>query len=132
MSVNDVSEWIKFAEGDIRTAEWTLKDDAPSCHTICFLCQSAAEKYLKALLISKGWKLKKDHDLVFLANILGNEFGIDSSKILECLIVLNDYIVESRYPGEIPFEMFDITMAKEALDAVKKIKDWVKKHYPSK
>ena len=121
MNKLDVSEWIKFAEGDIRFAAWGLEDEDPSYHSICFLCQSAAEKYLKALLLCFGWKLKKEHDLIWLANTLSNIYKIDCAPIIECLISLNDYIVEARYPGDIPVESFTKNMAVEAVVCAKRV-----------
>lgn len=125
MSELDVSEWLKFAEGDIRFAAWGLEDEYPSYPSICFLCQSASEKFLKALLLSFGWKLKKDHDLILLANILKDSYQIDCAQIIECLVSLNDYIVEARYPGDIPMESFTRNMATEAVGCAKQIAEFV-------
>ena len=56
--------WIRFAEGDLAVVEREMKGELPVYHTVCFLCQSAAEKFLKGYLISRGWKLQKTHDIV--------------------------------------------------------------------
>jgi HEPN domain-containing protein len=53
--------WIRFAEGDLAVAEREMQSPAPVYHTICFLCQSAAEKFLKGYLIAQGWTLEKTH-----------------------------------------------------------------------
>ena len=124
MSNLDVSEWFRFAEGDIRFVAWGLEDESPSYHSICFLCQSASEKYLKALLLSFGWRLKKEHDLILLANILKDSYQIDCTQIIECLISLNDYIVEARYPGDIPVESFTRNMAIEAVGCAKQVAEF--------
>lgn len=55
-----VKNWIRYAEGDLRVAQQSLQDEIPAYPTICFLCQSAAEKYLKAYLIHHGWELQKN------------------------------------------------------------------------
>ncbi|MEA3349607.1 MAG: HEPN domain-containing protein [Chloroflexota bacterium] len=44
--------WIQFAEGDLAVAQREMQSELPVYHTICFLCQSAAEKFLKGYLIS--------------------------------------------------------------------------------
>jgi hypothetical protein len=51
-------EWLRFAEENLQVAEQALSFEKPAWHTICFLCQSAAEKFLKAYLIAKdgSWK----------------------------------------------------------------------------
>ncbi len=47
-----VREWVKFADENFAVAGHELERDDAACHTICFLCQEAAEKYLKAYLIT--------------------------------------------------------------------------------
>ncbi|HEY4689600.1 MAG TPA: HEPN domain-containing protein [Anaerolineae bacterium] len=37
-------EWLRYAEQDFGVAEREMQRDVPAYHTICFLCQSAAEK----------------------------------------------------------------------------------------
>ncbi len=40
-------EWFRLADENLLVAEQALIADMPVFHTICFLAQSAAEKYLK-------------------------------------------------------------------------------------
>ena len=62
-----VQQWIEKAEHDFITAEHalTLKENCPF-DTICFLAQQCAEKYLKALLVSRSVDFPKTHDLRLL------------------------------------------------------------------
>ena len=53
----------------MQVAEQALSFEEPTSHTICFLCQSAAEKFLKAYLIAQGWKLERTHDIVVLLRL---------------------------------------------------------------
>jgi HEPN domain-containing protein len=69
-------------------AEIGLKDDSPPSHTICYLCHSAAEKYIKALLLKLNWKLIKSHDLLYLGNQL-REYGLNVDLIWQDLGELN-------------------------------------------
>jgi HEPN domain-containing protein len=62
-------EWLRYAEQDQRVAEQAMGDDLPAFHTICFLCQSAAKKFLKGYLIAPGWTLEKTHDIVALLGV---------------------------------------------------------------
>lgn len=73
-----------------------MEHDCPT-DTVCFHCQQCAEKYLKALLVSRGIAFPKTHDLVVLVNLLGKETGLDQS--IEEVQPLNRYSVEARYPG---------------------------------
>ncbi len=114
-----VGEWLKFA-----VAGHELERDDAACNTICFLCQEAAEKYLKAYLISKGWVLKKTHDIVELLEYC-SDYDDDFNQLVEAGRILNDYIVEGRYPGDISFETIEIVQAQEAYKVVKYIKGFV-------
>jgi HEPN domain-containing protein len=47
-----VRQWLAKADLDYRTAERLLGDTEPIRESVAFHCQQAAEKYLKALLVS--------------------------------------------------------------------------------
>lgn len=42
------AEWYRFAGESRQAAERELTHEEPAAHTVCFLCQSAAEKYLSS------------------------------------------------------------------------------------
>jgi HEPN domain-containing protein len=119
-----VGEWLKFADENFAVAGHELERDAAACRTICFLCQEAAEKYLKAYLISKGWELKKTHDIVELLEYC-SDYDDDFDQLVEAGRILNDYIIEGRYPGDISFENIEIVQAQEAYNVAKKIKKFI-------
>ncbi len=119
-----VSEWLKFANENYAVAGHELEHEEAACHTICFLCQAAAEKFLKAYLISKGWELKKTHDIVELLEYCSDYDG-DYDQLVEAGRVLNDYIIEGRYPSDISFEAIGIVQAQEAFNVVKSVKEFV-------
>jgi len=102
-----------------------MESDTPVYHTICFLCQSAAEKFLKGYLISVGWKLEKTHDIV---ELLGHcaRFDENFGLLIAEGAVLNEYIVAGRYPGDVFAEHIDSETSEEALKAVKSIETQVK------
>ena len=52
--VETSQEWLRYAEEDFGVAEREMLSEEPAYHTICFLCQSAAEKFLKGYLIAQG------------------------------------------------------------------------------
>ena len=57
--VDTPAAWLRFADENVAVAEREMATGAPAYHTVCFLCQSAAEKYLKGYLIAQGWDLRK-------------------------------------------------------------------------
>jgi HEPN domain-containing protein len=119
-----VKDWLSFAEESLLLARSGMKEEFSPYHTICFLCQGSAEKYLKAFLIWNGWELKKTHDLVELMTYcMDYETGFEGFKE-ECLL-LNEYITEGRYPGDLPFESITKQDAEEAIEAADKIETFV-------
>jgi HEPN domain-containing protein len=101
-----------------------MKEDFAPYHTVCFLCQGSAEKYLKAYLISQGWELEKIHDL---RDLLMYALNYDKSfdELFAETGILNRYIAEGRYPGDLPFEAIGENDAKEAIAAAEKIEQFV-------
>lgn len=59
-------DWLRIAEKDWRRVDQALDDSDPE--GAGFWLQQAVEKYLKAYLLSKGWGLRKVHDLEVLVN----------------------------------------------------------------
>jgi HEPN domain-containing protein len=95
-----VAEWVEKAEEDYRTAEREIRvRKAPSYDVICFHAQQCAEKYLKALLVQSQIPFRTIRDLEVL---LGLVIPVcpDLEAIRDRFLILNDYAVEFRYPGE--------------------------------
>ncbi len=114
--------WLRYAHGDLKVAERDIASHDPVYHTICFLCQSAAEKFLKGFLIFNGWELIKTHDI---AELLGYCTDYDSAfvPLIPLGELLNEYITAGRYPGDIAFEEISLPEAQEALQATREIRD---------
>jgi len=66
--------------------------------TICFHCQRAAEKYLKALLQELGAVVPRTHDLELILERLRPEHP-ELGSLRRIFLILNPYAVEYRYPG---------------------------------
>ena len=97
---NIVDEWVEKAEGDYRTAEREVRvRKAPNYDAVCFHAQQCAEKYLKAFLTRHQVPFRPIHDLeVLLGPII--LVSPDFEFIRDLLLLLNDYAVDVRYPGE--------------------------------
>lgn len=59
-----IRDWIEKANKDIKAVE-KLRDDKDITEIVCFHCQQAVEKYLKALLIYKNQDIPKTHNIDF-------------------------------------------------------------------
>ena len=112
-----VREWIDKAKKDVRAVE-IIREYEEMSEIVCFHCQQAAEKYLKALLISKNEEITKTHNIDFLLK--------KCSKYNEEFISyigspLADYAVDIRYP-----EVRYIPSKQEMEDAILLLEEIIK------
>ena len=117
-----VNKWIKKAEKDLLTAERELSFEDPITEAVCFHCQQAAEKYLKAFLVYHQIYFTKTHRIMDLLELCAT---VDSSftRELKDADNLTDYAVEIRYPDAwLEPGMED---AEEAFEIAKKVKEFV-------
>jgi len=117
------SEWILKGQNDLETAEILLREKGPT-DTLCFHCQQAVEKFLKAYIVFSGDRFEKIHDLWKLAKLAGKT----NKKILEFekeLKNLNAYYIESRYPSDAA--SYTRTECKKALRDANEITQYILK-----
>lgn len=124
---NEVKEWLKKAEADLAGAlHLQRRRKQPLPDLVCFHCQQAAEKFLKAFLIYNETPFVKTHDLLALLELCTKhqpEFALHG----ESFEVLNPYSVQFRYPGE------EATAgeARLAIKTIKKIAVLMRAQFPS-
>ena len=88
-------DWLRIAEKDLARVQVMLDADDPEAAG--FYLQQSLEKYLKAFLLSKSWRLKRTHDLeVLLNDALRYDPSLEEFRGL-CQEVTDFYIV-ARYP----------------------------------
>lgn len=91
-------ERLRKAESDLRVAKLLARHKPKPNDQICFHCQQAVEKYLKALLQEGGLSIPRTHDLEDLHDLLAPAYpqlGVSKSR----LGTMTDYAVGYRYPG---------------------------------
>lgn len=92
--------WLRYSTEDLATAELLLRGaDAPP-RQACFLAQQAAEKALKAVLVSLGRDFPRTHDVEALRNLLPAEWR--AVQQLPALGRLAVWAVGARYVGDWP------------------------------
>jgi len=96
----ELSEWVGKAEGDYFSA---LREYRARKHvnndSACFHAQQCVEKYLKAVLVSRGISFGKTHDLLpLLTECLPEHPSWESWG--DDVEWLTQYSVLFRYPGE--------------------------------
>lgn len=94
---------------------------------VCFHCQQAAEKLLKAFLVGKGQPHPFTHDLLLLLEQILPSHR-EAEKLRFQLAILMPYAVEIRYPDD----GFSPTKedAREARDAAEVVLIWLREMLP--
>ncbi|MBU4233269.1 MAG: HEPN domain-containing protein [Desulfobacterales bacterium] len=96
-----VRQWLARADDDLDAAKFLFAPGKSFFAAICFHCQQAAEKYLKALLTWHQIEFPKTHDLELLLSLIASTDSALASSLTE-VALLNPYGVEIRYPGDVP------------------------------
>ncbi len=120
-------QWIAKAKNDLLNVDNNLKAEEIPFDTVCFHCQQAVEKLLKAYLVANSNSYPITHDLILLLEkiIILNA----SAEVLRNdLALLMPYAVEFRYPDDwfMPTE----EDAKEAREAVSHVTSWLQNTLP--
>lgn len=129
--MEEYKEWLTFARTDFESAKYL--EGAPfyprPLNVICYHCQQAAEKAVKALIVYFGSQggMPKVHDISFLLNQIKNivqqRKGIEiDHSLLVMADSLSKYGVAPRYPNEIEVDEYQV---KKALSDSETILNWV-------
>ena len=94
-----IIKWVNIADRDLMAAEQGLKVYPVLSEIVCFHCQQAAEKYLKAYLVKHQVEFQKTHSIMSLINLCSTVDSVFKDKLLYADL-LTDYAVEIRYPDE--------------------------------
>lgn len=112
-------DWLNVARKDWHRMTVLLEDGDPD--GAAFFLQQSLEKYLKAFLLGKGWKLRKIHELDTLL-----DFAVEFDARLEEFQGLSErvtgYYYTERYPLIIPSELTTEDIKKDMVEAKKLIK----------
>jgi HEPN domain-containing protein len=95
---DQVREWLRKADNDLRTAHAALALDPPATDTAAFHAQQTAEKLLKAFLVAHASPFERIHDLeplVLACTAIDARFAIWTVSIAP----LSKFAVRFRYPG---------------------------------
>lgn len=106
---------VNKANEDLLVVDKLTEFEIIATSSVCFHCQQAVEKFLKAFLIANGVDIKKTHNIEYLlseCSEIDNDFSnIDPKE-------LSDFGVDVRYPGDmfIPDESETLEYKKLAFD----------------
>jgi len=120
---HDVNEWLRFVEMDMSTARHLFKIMHPKpLEIICFHCQQAAEKAIKALFILKEIEVIKIHDLIILLKKIETFFSVPLS-VKNASDDLTPFAATFRYPQ---YPDIDEDITRKALSDMDIVVDWCK------
>ena len=114
--VDDPREWINRARSDLIQA--THEVPGVYIENLCFNAQQAAEKAVKAVLISRSIEFPYVHDLDYLLSLLEDKGEVIPAPIQQAN-KLTKYAAITRYPGDIdPVTSQEYTEAISIAEAV--------------
>jgi len=125
--INIARQWVVKAKSDLLNADNNLQATDIPFDTVCFHCQQAAEKLLKAYLAGKREMPPATHDLLMLLEKVIRT-NPQAGTLRDDLALLTPYAVEIRYPDD--FIMPSQKDATEAREAAGRVLSWIGTAFP--
>ena len=120
-----VKQWLKRAISNLRRAEQRRKSTEILFEDLCYDCQQSVEKSLKALIIHNEMEIVFTHSISRLLEIIASK-GIEIPEDIQRAVILTDYAVNTRYPGD--YDEVEESEFEEALAIAKNVLGWVQNH----
>ena len=124
--MKEYEKWFRKAESDLLTITNNLSAQNIPADSCCFHAQQAAEKYLKAYMVSRNIDFPKTHDLQLLIKLI-IPTNLAFTEILSIAIGLIDYGITPGYPDLLHEP--ELADAKKALEDANSIKQFVLTHF---
>ena len=96
-TIDFIKQWLLKANEDLLVVDKLTEYEIIATSSVCFHCQQAVEKFLKAFLIANGVDVKKTHNIEYLLSESA-DFDKDFTDIDPK--ELSDFGVDVRYPGD--------------------------------
>jgi HEPN domain-containing protein len=114
--------WLKRAKSNLQIAKAGKVFEDILYEDLCFDCEQAVEKALKALLVSIDVSFPRTHSIGHLLELI-EEHNINVPDEIKDSISLTAYAVSTRYPGD--FEPVDEQEYQETLETAENVFNWV-------
>ncbi len=120
--LNDPAIWMEFAKSDLALARAGRMPEV-RLGVLCFHCQQAAEKALKAVLLFHRVEFPPTHNLMDLFNLLPSP--VSPPPEVKDASNLSGYIRKGRYP----LDFFDVQPEEyeQAIQAADRVVHWAEK-----
>lgn len=128
----EARRWWRQAQRDLESAEINARHARHE--VVCFLCQQAAEKGLKAFLFAQGESPVLGHSLLQLTRRSAT-YAPPFGELRDPAKTLDGYYITSRYPNGLtddvaPVDFFDAKDGERGLAAARSILATVDRHLP--
>jgi len=116
--------WLKRAKSNLGIAKAGKVFEDILYEDLCFDCEQAVEKALKAMLVSIDVSFPRTHSIGHLIELIEEQNIVVPDEIKDSSS-LTAYAVSTRYPGD--FEPVDEEEYQETLETAEKVFNWVRK-----
>lgn len=115
---DDPNAWVAKAAADLLCIDNNLRSREVPWELVAYHAQQAAEKMLKACLVSRGVEIPRTHDL---GRLLGECLALwmPLADVAGDCDLLTPYGIAVRYPGDEPD--VDAAEARRAVDAARRV-----------
>jgi len=100
MGDHEFWEWVRYARDDLEVAQLLMALKPRKIEIICYHCQQAAEKYLKALLAKVDAPIPRTHALLTLVEVAVADSEA-KRNLGPSLARLEPYAIAVRYPFQL-------------------------------
>ena len=118
---SDYRIWLDRAKSSLAISK-TKPDEDICLEDLCFQAQQAAEKAIKGLLVFYKVEPEKTHNLVSLIKELSKHITVPDE--INETVILNDYAVQTRYPGN--YTPINEDEYNEAIKVAENCFNWIK------
>ena len=112
------NKWLRYAQMDYDIAVHDKSFDPVPIAIICYHCQQAGEKALKAILAYHDEEIPRTHDLYRLLELCAAHYPDMLAKLSTQAKRLTDFATVTRYPSDIEFEEADMTLALNSAEQI--------------
>jgi len=120
----DYKSWLERAKSSLVMSKNKF-DKRIFYEDLCFQAQQAVEKALKGLLIYHNIEPEKTHNLVSLIKELSKYITVP--KEINETVILNDYAVQTRYPGN--YTSVEEDEYNQAVKVAEECINWIEENY---
>jgi len=118
----DPVKWLRHARSDLALASMSPDGSEVLLESLCYHCQQAAEKALKAVLIARGAQVPRTHNIGLLLDRLPVGVSLPQGVGENDVAALSAFAVVARYPGDL--EEIEMDDYEAAIATARAVVEW--------